>query len=312
MSNIMINQPAPLVSVIIPTYNRAHVIGRAIQSVLSQTYQNFELLIVDDGSNDDTADAVHGFDDPRIVLYKHERNHGQNAALNTGLKISKGEYIAFLDSDDEWLPLMLEKQIGLFQKDDTLGVVYTWAGTYQADGVLKPLVKFSLSGYIYKQALTQAYVSHMITMMVKKSCFDNIGWFDVEFDNCQDDDICLRLAKEYRFGLIPEILAIVHNDGSSQITKNSKSFAKGWLKLFSKHESEIRRVCGDKVMARHWAKCGKLFLGLREKNMVCQLFEMAYQLDHCFRYKINLIFVKYFQCLWFLLKDIQMLTYRKM
>jgi len=256
----MINQSHFLVSTIIPTYNRAHVLGCAVQSVLNQTYRNFELLIIDDGSVDNTEEIVNAFDDSRIYLYKHDKNLGQTAALNTGLLIAKGKYIAFLDSDDEWLPQMLEKQVRVFREDDSLGVVYTWAGTYRAGGVLKPVVKFSSRGYINKQALIQGYVSHMITMMVKKTCYDSVGLLDINFDNCNDDDICLRLAREYRFGLIPEILAIVHDDGGSQITKDSKSYADGWWRLFTKHEKEIRRVCGDRILAKHYARCAWLYI----------------------------------------------------
>jgi len=91
------------VSVIIPTYNRAHLVGRAIRSVLNQTYQDFEIIVVDDCSTDNTEEIVKGFNDHRIRYMRHDRNRGGSAARNTGIKASQGKYIAFLDSDDEWL-----------------------------------------------------------------------------------------------------------------------------------------------------------------------------------------------------------------
>ena len=104
------------VSVIITTYNRAHLVGKAIKSVLNQTFQDFELIVVDDGSTDNTEEVINSFNDTRIRYIRHKINKGGNAARNTGLRNSKGEYIAFLDSDDEWLPEKLERQLEVFKK----------------------------------------------------------------------------------------------------------------------------------------------------------------------------------------------------
>lgn len=269
----------PLVSVIIPTYNRANVLGRSLNSVLNQTYQNFEILVIDDGSFDNTKTVIKQFSDLRINYFMHEKNMGQNVALNSGLNIANGEYIAFLDSDDEWFPLMLEKQIKKFQQDENLGVVYTWAGVVKSDGSIKPSLEFSLSGDIYKEALFQGYVSHMITLIVKKRCFDKIGLFDIQFTNCQDDDICIRLAKEFRFGLIPEVLAVIHNECDNiRVTGDTKSLAEGWLKLFNKHKEEIIRVCGNSVMANHYIKCGKYFILVHQFKEARKLFSQSFYL----------------------------------
>jgi len=106
----------PTVSVIIPTYNRAHLVGRSIQSVINQTYQDFEIIVVDDGSTDNTEDIIKEFQkkDKRIKHIKHNKNKGGSAARNTGIRAARGEYIAFLDSDDEWMPTKLEKQTSYF------------------------------------------------------------------------------------------------------------------------------------------------------------------------------------------------------
>ncbi len=104
----------PEVSVIIPAFNRSHLIGVAIGSVLGQTFDDFELIIVDDCSADDTEQKVKAYDDPRIIYHRNEKNMGAPAARNTGIRLSKGRYLAFLDSDNEWLPQKLEKQVKYF------------------------------------------------------------------------------------------------------------------------------------------------------------------------------------------------------
>ena len=113
------------VSVVIPSYNRPHFLLRAINSVLRQTFTSFELIIVDDASTEDIATVITSINDSRVVFVKHNCNKGVNIARNTGLKISRGEYIAFLDNDDEWLPEKLERQLASFEqsKDERLGVV---------------------------------------------------------------------------------------------------------------------------------------------------------------------------------------------
>ncbi len=116
----------PTVSVIIPTYNRAHLLGRAIESVLDQTYQDFEIIVVDDASADETEEVVKSFGDDRINHIRHQKNKGGSAARNTGIKAARGEFIAFLDSDDEWVPKKLEKEIDRLQTlSNEVGVVYS-------------------------------------------------------------------------------------------------------------------------------------------------------------------------------------------
>ena len=115
------------ISVIIPTHNRVDLLGRAIRSVQNQTYKNIEIIIVSDGSTDGTDEFVNKlkYTDNRIQFYEYKPSKGSNVARNLGIEKSKGEYIAFLDDDDEWLPTKLEKQLEVFQKDYRIGLVYT-------------------------------------------------------------------------------------------------------------------------------------------------------------------------------------------
>ena len=117
----------PVFSVIIPTYNREKLLKRAIDSIISQTYKNFELIIVDDGSIDHTEELVENYKDDRII-YIYKENGGQNSALNKGIESAKGEYIGFCDSDDSWLSNKLEKHIAKYNSDEDIKVVYDLTG----------------------------------------------------------------------------------------------------------------------------------------------------------------------------------------
>lgn len=263
------NTKVPLFSVIIPTYNREKTIKRAVDSVLNQTFKSFELIIVDDGSKDQTEKIIGSYCDKRIIYIKHEINKGQNPSLNTGISIAKGTYISFLDSDDEWDPSMLQKVHDKFNLDLELGCVYARAisvdenmnNTFGAP-------PFNLDGFIYKEALAQGYISSMIALSVKKECFKRVGCFDPEFTVCQDDEICFRLAKVFKFGLIREPLAFAHNDGEMKLTNNIQNTADGWWRLFSKYKNDIVEYCGENVLAKHYYNCANYYLIAGNKNMV--------------------------------------------
>src|SRR5687767_7523259 len=128
----------PVVSVVLPTYNRAPLLGRAIRSVLGQSYTDFELIVVDDGSTDGTSGVVAGFRDKRIRYLPLARNTGAGAARNAGIRVARGKFVAFQDSDDEWLPAKLAKQMSAFERGPAkLGVVYSDMQRVLSDGSTK-------------------------------------------------------------------------------------------------------------------------------------------------------------------------------
>jgi glycosyltransferase involved in cell wall biosynthesis len=244
----------PTISVILPTYNRAHVLSRAIESILSQTYRDFEFIIVD------TAKMVGSLNRPEIRLLRHSCNRGQNPALNTGIKASKGKFCAFLDSDDEWHPDFLYRVMACFEREPELGCVYTWANIIDAaTGKIDVAMRFTAKGNIYPEALSQGYVSHMITLVAKRDILFQVGLFDEDFEVCQDDDICIRLAKGAVFGLIPEPLAIIHQGAGNQVTRNQEKYADGAWRLTVKFADEMVTHCGKSALSWHYERCGDLF-----------------------------------------------------
>ena len=200
----------PPVTVVLPVYNRESLIDKSIQSVLDQTYNNFELVIVDDGSTDSTVDVIENFIDERIRVIKHETNKGASAARNTWIREANGEFIAFQDSDDEWVPYKLEKQVGLFRHTpDDVGVVYT--GMWRMiDGNLKYLPYINVhpkEGAIMSSLVKQNFISTQVAM-VKRKCFDVSGYFDERFGVLNDWELWLRIAENFEFRLLDEPLVI--------------------------------------------------------------------------------------------------------
>lgn len=252
----------PLVTVVIPTYNRADLLPRAVRSVLNQTYALLELLVVDDGSTDGTAEVMKGFQDPRVRFLRLEKNQGQCAAMNAGIGFARGDWVCFLDSDDEYLDTCIEKQMAVVQAADSeaLGVVYVLSGERTPDRRMIPAHFNALQGDVYAGALAQGYVAPSITLLIRKTCFDTVGLWDTEFRCFQDDDLCIRLAKQYRFEVVREVLAVVHRDAVGQLTRNRSQYAAGWYQLIQKHEGEILHVVGRAVLAKHYVRAVKLFL----------------------------------------------------
>lgn len=185
----------PKVSVIIPTYNRAHPVGRAIESVLNQTYQDFELIVVDDGSTDNTEEIIKEFQlkDNRIIYLKHDENKGGSAARNTGIKASKGEYIAFLDSDDEWLPEKLEIEIRILNDDRNLIICSTgYTFINEKNGVIIG------SSKVQEERISQKIVlrGQCITtndFIADKEKVIKVGGFDEKLSARQDWDFWIRI-----------------------------------------------------------------------------------------------------------------------
>ena len=207
-----------LVSVIIPTFNRAEVISRAVNSVLNQTFKDFECIVVDDGSTDETGSVLCGFAD-KIKVVKTE-NRGVSAARNTGAKLAKGKYIAFLDSDDEWRPQKLQKQLDFMQKN---GFRITQTDeTWVRNGkfVNKSAKYIRPSGDIFYSCLEVCAVTPSSVMM-EKILFFEYGGFDETIPVCEDYDLWLKMSLKEKFGLIDEPLIIKYGGESDQLSNSA-------------------------------------------------------------------------------------------
>lgn len=247
------------ISVIIPTYNRRHLLGRAIESVLKQSYRDLRLVIVDDASTDGTETFLRGLCDPRIDVIRHEHNRGAAAARNTGLDRADSEFVAFLDSDDAWLEPKLERQLEAFAcGDERLGVVYT--RFRKIDWHYEPHVE-RRDGDIRAHILVQNCVGTASTAMIRRACFDAGAEFDGALDGSEDWDLWIRLAEQWRFRLVPEVLVHYYPQPVS-LTADRRGALRAHERLFSKHEARIAALPDD-FRARHWFHRGRIFYSHR-------------------------------------------------
>lgn len=257
----------PTVSVIIPAYNRAHLVMRAINSVLNQTFQDFEIIIVDDASRDNTEELVRGIHDKRIFYIQHEKNRGGSAARNTGIKQARGEYIAFLDSDDEWLPEKLEKQLKVFeQSTNSVGLVYT--------GIIKES-KQRRSVHQSRENTAQAilaenYVGTTSTPLIKKECFLKTGLFDETLPSAQDWDMWIRIGQYYEFDFVTEQLVKYYLQDDS-ITRNREAKIEAYRIISKKYKNSIKNL-PKRVKAEHYFYLGKMFWWRRKLAQCCRYF----------------------------------------
>jgi len=185
----------PLVSVIIPTYNRALYLKEAIDSVLSQDFCDFELIVVDDGSTDATSDIIDSYNG--AFRYICQRHRGVSAARNTGISHAKGTFVAFLDSDDLWLPKKLSAQVDFFREHPEALICQTeeiWIRNGTRVNSKKRHKKYS--GDIFEKALPLCIVSPS-AVMIKKNLFDLVGLFDESLPVCEDYDLWLRISARY-------------------------------------------------------------------------------------------------------------------
>lgn len=199
------------VSIVLPTYNREKKVGKAIESVLQQTYPYFELLVIDDGSTDQTEQVVHAYEDERIQYHKMPQNGGQSRARNYGMQLAKYDYIAFEDSDDLWHPKKLELQMqAMKEAGENAGFCYHKLKYDLGEGryFTLPDEKIALekkSGDIYAQLLWDNLVG-MPTLLLKKECLEEIGNLDEQMNCLEDYDFALRLARKYQAVFVNEIL----------------------------------------------------------------------------------------------------------
>lgn len=245
------NNQKPEVSVVIPTYNRAHLISRAIQSVLSQSYQNLEIVIIDDGSIDNTEEIIKSFKNDRIVYIRHDKNKGASAARNTGIKASKGEYIAFQDSDDEWFPEKLEQQMKAFNNGSPeVGVVY--CGFYRIEADKEIYIPgdniAKKEGNIHTELLKGNFIGTP-AVLVKKECFENIKYFDENIPALEDWELWIELSKHYLFKYVNKSLLRSYSTPNS-VNLNSKNLLKARETILANHLNDFNK--NKNILSDHY------------------------------------------------------------
>ncbi|MFC7156807.1 glycosyltransferase family 2 protein [Halomarina halobia] len=285
----------PIVSVIIPVYNDADVLGRAIESVLAQTLEDFEMIVVDDASSDEPESVLSKYTDYRIRYLVHEQNLGGSAARNTGIKAASGDYIAFLDADDEWFPNKLAKQIQVLadQSNEFVGICCDFEhnrGYLIAEAVDQFLTKSDRGGeerHLGERILArQIALGGASSILLTRDAAMSIDGFDESFQRHQDWEFMIRLSKFGRICYLNEELFRKHETDPPDpetVERSKKVF-------FEKFKTDIDKAeeNGYPVRARHRLELAKCFisdgqfyegtkrLNVKDINSIQAFFELGY------------------------------------
>ncbi len=239
---------SPQVSVVIPTYNRAGVLGRALTSVLSQTFPDLECIIVDDGSTDQTIALLEGFQDPRLRLLRLPINGGAGHARNVGIRAARGELLAFLDSDDEWLPQMLERLVGRLRECEDSRTTVAYCRCEVRDALTMRMwrqPRMVYGGDVFRYLLGGWHPTTLSVFLVKRTSMLEIGGFDENLPSAQDYSTWLMLAEaSQHFVATDEALVIKHEYGDDQMSDNP-----------------IARVRASEILDRRWGPVIQRHLG---------------------------------------------------
>jgi glycosyltransferase involved in cell wall biosynthesis len=210
----------PKVSVVIPAYNAMAFLPATLDSVLKQTFTDFEVLIVNDGSSDGIVEWASQISDLRVRLISQE-NQGSSVARNTGITLAQGEYVALLDADDIWKPTKLEKQVFFLEENPLIGLVDTWTLLINQQGKFtgRVIVSHAEGEDVWKHLVQFKTVCCCdSTPMIRRSCFETVGLFNTELPFLEDLDMWIRLASRYRFGVVKEALVYYRQHPGSKST----------------------------------------------------------------------------------------------
>lgn len=294
------HENSSLVSVILPTYNCARFLQESVGSILSQTYHPYEIIVVDDGSTDNTKEVLQTFM-PRIKYLPFEQNKGLPKARNIGIQSARGAYIAFIDADDLWFPEKLQTDIEYFTQHPDTGMLYSRHLNIDEKGaVFDGTTKNRLpSGDIFLQLFSEQNFIISSSVVARKEVFETTGLFDEQFVNCQDWDMWLRIAFSFKVaGINKPLVKYRHNPHS--LSKNRENVLKYQRQVIDKTYAAFKDATDGiseklyhKRLALHYAKAGRYYVRIGNKRLAHENFRMALKYD-----PFNLRTVRYYFRLW--------------
>jgi glycosyltransferase involved in cell wall biosynthesis len=260
----------PVFSIITPTFKRQELLKRNIKSVINQTFENYEHIIIDDANEEETAGMINSLNDSRIVLLHHENPRGAAASYNTGIRASKGEFILFLDDDDEYMPCFLKKMNERFlhSKPET---GFIWTGISRIRDIeSEEKILFSLTWPSHFETKEEGLVAatsigNGFGVCIRRECLDSTGLYDESLTVSEDTDLLFRMAQRFDFETIPEVLVKIHQHGNSQLTHDNNYEA---------------RIKGKEIILNRYADF------LKQNPLVYYTHYKAYA-DLCYKFRMR-------------------------
>lgn len=262
-----------LVSVVVPVFNRRLEIARALDSVLKQSYEYWEVIVVDDGSTDDTTEVVENYarSDARIHVIKLGQRKGAQAARNAGIRAAQGAWIAFLDSDDQWLPASLEVRLQK-AREKKVHVVHSDCYILRPEnGEPEHFGVPPMEGWVYQELLLRPGPVFP-GLLVSKEALRCIGALNEGIVSHQEWDIGIRLGKHYEFGFVAQPTFIYDCRQADAISRGPFQSARGYEQVFTHHQRSILRYLGPKALASHYEKAASLYLKANRKAQAFRCF----------------------------------------
>jgi glycosyltransferase involved in cell wall biosynthesis len=268
----------PTVTIVIPTYNRASQLGRSISSVLGQTYGDFELIIVDDASTDNTAEIIGTLGDKRVKYIRREQNGGAAAARNTGIRAATGELVGFNDSDDEWCTEKLQRQMETFQElPSDVGVVYCdhWVINNGERRLWQSFHAMPEDGLVFRKALVSFLVCGPVflqTAIIRRECFEQVGMLDENMPTGEDWDFIFRVSKLYRLYhmSVPLVNRFLSHDS---LISNEQALAPSIERLLAKYWDD--KDVGRRIRSKYLCHIGYWNLVYGHHRTACHYFLRA-------------------------------------
>ncbi len=278
----------PKVSVIIPTYNRPEMVKNAVQSVLNQTYRDLEVIVVDDGMDRRAGEGLKMIEDDRVVYIQHEKSLGGGAARNTGIIKSRGEYIALLDDDDEWMPTKLEKQMVLLEETGQ-NVAFSFTAIKELGGSdnERNNVPSGVGDY-HELALSRFNCFLTVVLVIRRDAFEGVGGFDEDFKSHQETDLMIRITSKYRgVGINEPLVAVNMGINHDQLGKNWNHRIQGREMIVKKHLKEYKKI--PKILAKHYFELGLFYRNNLQYRKAREPMKSALRYDFKFLYLVHLI-----------------------
>lgn len=306
----------PKVSVVIPAYNCERFISDAIESILRQSYKDYEIVIVDDGSTDKTAEIIKQYNNEKIK-YIYQTNGGPAKARNTGIFNSKGEYIAFLDQDDAWLTNKLKLQVEVLENNNRVGLVYTDIYIVRDDVFNNSTLKFRRSfqirppqrGKVLKDLFLENFIPTS-SVMVHRECFEKIGMFDLSLPPIEDYDRWLRISAQYDIDYIDKPL-VKYRDHVACFRKNEVLTVTNTINTLNGILSDyhiLKKLLGERInerLSRLYIILGKIYLSKGTFKKAFYNFSLSFKLKKSWLIPLYILFSYFFDRLMEVLRYIK-------